>query len=81
MAQTMTPAQQAKSDAADAAEAKKAPPFSYNDELHAILEGAIGLLRHLVAVTPGAVQAHEQAVTALWDRLANLKAGGKTSVK
>ncbi len=59
------------------ADTKKAPAFSYNDELHAILDGTLSLLRHLVAVTPGAGNGPEQAVAALWDRLANLKAGGK----
>ena len=76
MAQTMTPAQQAKADAA-AAEAAPEAPDPYKDALHEILDGAIGLLRHLVAVTPGAGNQAEQVVNDLWDQLANLKAGGK----
>ena len=77
MAQTMTPAQQAKADAADAKAQTDAPPDPWREELHTILGGVLGVLRHLVAVTPGASNRAEQDVLDMWDSLANLKAGGK----
>lgn len=45
----------------------------YRDELHAILEGTIGILRHMIAVTPTAGGQQAAAVSALWDRLGSLR--------
>lgn len=50
------------------------PTDPYRDELHAIMEGALGILRHLVAVTPSAGN-QADLVSSLWGRLAALRAG------
>ena len=84
----MTQSQQAKADADDAkedakieaAEAKakaEAAPDPYKAEMHAILEGALGIIRTLVQVTPGAGNAPEQAIASLIERFHVLTASGK----
>ncbi len=80
MAQSMTPAAVAKVTDDKIAEAMEGRD-AYRDEMHALLDGALGLLRHLVAVTPGAGHAQEQVVAGLWDRLASLKAAAKPPVE
>ena len=61
---------------AQVAQPEAAVPTSdpYRDELHAIMEGALGILRHLVAVTPSAGN-QADLVSSLWGRLAALRAG------
>ncbi len=49
----------------------------YRAEMHAILEGALGIIRTLVQVTPGAGNAPEQAVASLIERFHALTASGK----